>query len=77
MIIRQDHLFIGIVFEVLRGKLLIAKEIFDKTMKVLHNVMLQAEISPRGMAKLRGKSGHQFRCIKGVGPFLACYSTNS
>jgi hypothetical protein len=53
--IRQDHLFIGIIFDALHGKLLIAKEKFDKTMKLLHDVMHQAEISPRGMAKLRGK----------------------
>ncbi len=72
MTIRQDHLFtgIGIIFDVLHGKLLIEKEKFDKTMKLLHDVMHQAEISPRGMTKLRGKFGLQFRCIEGVGPFL-------
>jgi hypothetical protein len=37
----------------------ITVEKFDKTMKLLHEVMHQAEISPRGMAKLRGKFGHQ------------------
>ncbi len=72
--IRQDHLFIGIIFDALHGKLLIAKEKFDKTMKLLHDVMHRAEISPRGMAKLRGKFGHQFRCIEGVGPFLVPFN---
>jgi hypothetical protein len=63
-----------IIFDALHGKLLIAKEKFDKTMKLLHDVMHQAEISPRGMAKLRGKFGHQFRCIEGVGPFLVPFN---
>jgi hypothetical protein len=36
MTIRQDHTIIGIIFDVLRGWLLIAKEQFDKTMKLLH-----------------------------------------
>jgi hypothetical protein len=35
MTIRQGHLFIGIIFDVLHGKLLIAKEKFDKTTKPL------------------------------------------
>ncbi len=26
------------------------------------------------MAKLRGKCGHQFRCIEGVGPFLVPFN---
>jgi hypothetical protein len=69
-------LFIGIIFDALQEKLLIAKEKFDKTMKLLYNVMHQEEISPRGRAKLRGKFGHrdQFQCIEGVGPFLVPFN---
>jgi hypothetical protein len=59
MTIRQDQIFIGIIFDTMAGKLRITVEKFDKTMKLLHEVMHQAEISPRGMAKLRGKFGHQ------------------
>jgi len=36
----------------------------------LHEIMQQAECSPRGMVELRGKFGHQFRCVEGVSPFL-------
>jgi hypothetical protein len=39
-------------------------------MKLFHDMMHQAECSPRAMAKLRGKFGHQFRCLEGVGPSL-------
>jgi hypothetical protein len=67
---RQDHLHIGIIFDALRGRLLISQENFDKTMTLRQAVMEQAEISPRGITKLRCKFGHQFRCIKGVAPFL-------
>jgi hypothetical protein len=59
MTIRQDQIFIGIIFDTMAGKLRITVEKFDKTMKLLHEVMHQAEISPRGMAKLRGKFRHQ------------------
>jgi hypothetical protein len=77
MTIRQVHTFIGIVFDALRGRLFISKENFDKTMKLLHDMMHQVECrSPRVMAKLRGKFGHQFRsgCIEGVGPFLVPFN---
>jgi hypothetical protein len=53
MTIRQDHVFMGIIFDTLLGKLLIPLEKFAKTMQLLHDVMHQAEISTRGMAKLR------------------------
>ena len=43
-------------------------------MVLLREVMQQAEISPRGMAKLRGKFGHQFRCIEGVAPLLVPFN---
>ena len=49
-------------------------EKFAKTMQLLHDVMHQAEISPRGMVKLRGKFGHQFRCIEGVAPLLVPFN---
>ena len=71
--IRQDHLYIGIIFDALRGRLLISKEKFDKTMALLLEVMQLAEISPSGMAKLRGKFGHQFRCIEGVAPLPGAF----
>jgi hypothetical protein len=75
MTIRQVHTFIGIVFDVLRDCLFISKEKFDKTMKLLHDMMHRAKCSPRAaMAKLRGKFAHQFRCIKGVGPFLVPFN---
>ena len=37
--IRQDHIFIGIIFDVLRGRLLITIEKFDKTMVLVREVM--------------------------------------
>jgi hypothetical protein len=74
MTIRQVHTFIGIVFDALRDRLFISKEKFDKIMKLLHDMIHQAECSPRVMAKLRGKFGHQFRCIEGVGPFLVPFN---
>ncbi len=43
-------------------------------MALLFEVMQQAELSPRGMAKLRGKFGHQFRCIEGVAPLLVPFN---
>ncbi len=45
--------------------MLITLEKFAKTM---HYVMHQAEISPRGMEKLRGKFGQQYKCTEGVAP---------
>ena len=74
MSIRQDHIFIGIVFDVLRGRLLITKDKFEKTMILLREIMEQAELSPRGMAKLRGKFGHQFRCVEGVAVLLVPFN---
>jgi hypothetical protein len=41
-------------------------------MGMLHELMQQAECTPRLMSKLRGKCGHQFRCRRGasfLGPF--------
>ena len=58
MSIRQDHIFIGIVFDVVRGRLLVTTDKFNKTMELLCEIMEQMELSPRGMAKLRGKFGH-------------------
>jgi len=72
--ISQEHIFIGIIFDVLNGRLLITVEKFGKTMALLLEVMQQAELSPRGMAKLRGKFGHQFRCIEGVAPLLVPFN---
>jgi hypothetical protein len=74
MTIKQCHTFIGIIFDALRGRLLIDSEKFAKTMKLLHDIMHQTECSPRTMAKLRGKFGHQFRCLEGVGPFLVPFN---
>ncbi len=74
MAIRQKHIFIGIIFDTIRGRLFISKEKFDKTMKLLFDMLQQSECSPRTMAKLRGKFGHQFRCIEGVGPFLVPFN---
>ena len=39
MTIHQDQIFIGIVFDTLHGKLRITIEKYDKTMKLLHEVM--------------------------------------
>ena len=72
--IRQDQLFIGIIFDTMLGKLRISVEKFAKTMTLLYEVMHQTEISPRNMAKLRGKFGHQFRCIEGVAPLLVPFN---
>jgi hypothetical protein len=69
--IRRDHIFIGIVFDVLNGRLLITVEKFGKTMTLLFDVMQQAKLSSRAMAKLRGKFVHQFLCIEGVVPVAA------
>ena len=74
MRILQRHLFIGIIFDTLKGRLFIAKEKFDKTIFLLRDMMHQSECSPREMAKLRGKFGHQFRCVEGVDPFLVPFN---
>ena len=58
----------------MRGRLLIASGTFDKTMTLLHDVMHQTKCPPRTTAKLRGKFGHQFRCLEGVGPFLVPFN---
>ena len=70
MRILQRHLFIGIIFDTVKGRLFISKEKFDKTMALLLDLMQQAECSARTMAQLRGKFRHQFRCVEGVSPFL-------
>ena len=74
MTIKQCHLYIGIIFDTLKGRLFIGKEKFQKTMQLLQELMQQAECSPRTMSKLRGKFGHQFRCIEGVMPFLVPFN---
>mmetsp|Transcript_41001 Transcript_41001/g.85559 ORF Transcript_41001/g.85559 Transcript_41001/m.85559 type:complete len:1077 (-) Transcript_41001:1365-4595(-) len=74
MRILQRHLFIGIIFDTLKGRIFISKEKFDKTMALLRDLMQQAECSSREMAKLRGKFGHQFRCVEGVNPFLVPFN---
>ena len=74
MRILQRHLFIGIIFDTVKGRLFISKEKFDKTMALLFELMHQAECSARVMAKLRGKFGHQFRCVEGVSPFLVPFN---
>ena len=74
MSIKQCHLYIGIIFDTLKGKLFIGKDKFDKTMSLLQELMQQADCSPRTMSKLRGKFGHQFRCIEGVMPFLVPFN---
>ena len=74
MTIKQCHLYIGIIFDTLKGRLFIGKEKFQKTMDLLQELMQQAECSPRTMSKLRGKFGHQFRCIEGVMPFLVPFN---
>ena len=43
-------------------------------MELLREIMEQTELSPRGMAKLRGKFGHQFRCVEGVAPLLVPFN---
>ena len=74
MRILQRHLFIGIIFDTAKGRIFISKEKFDKTMALLQELMQQAECSARTMAKLRGKFGHQFRCVEGVSPFLVPFN---
>ena len=74
MRILQRHLFIGIIFDTLKGRVFISKEKFDKTMALLQSMIQQAECSSREMAKLRGKFGHQFRCVEGVSPFLVPFN---
>jgi hypothetical protein len=56
------------------GGIFIGKEKFQKTKQLLQELMQQADCSPRSMAKLRGKFGHQFRCIEGVTPFLVPFN---
>ena len=74
MRILQRHLYIGIIFDTFRGRIFIGKDKFDKTMALLLELMEAAECTPRTMAKLRGKFGHQFRCIEGVRPFLVPFN---
>ena len=41
---------------------------------MLLELMQQAESTPRVMSKLRGKCGHQFRCVEGVQLFLVPFN---
>ena len=74
MRILQRHLYIGIIFDTLKGRVFIGKDKFDKTMALLLELMQQSECTPRTMSKLRGKCGHQFRCVEGVRPFLVPFN---
>jgi hypothetical protein len=58
MRILQRHLYIGIIFDTLKGLIFIGKDKFDKTMALLLELMQQAESTPRVMSKLQGKCGH-------------------
>ena len=50
MTIKQCHLYIGIIFDTLKGRIFIGQEKFQKTMLLLQALMQQAECSPRSMA---------------------------
>jgi uncharacterized protein (DUF779 family) len=70
MSIRQRHLYIGVIFDTLKGRLHIGKEKFDKLMQLLAELMQQVEALARLMSKLRGKMGHQSACMSGFSPLL-------
>jgi hypothetical protein len=70
MSVAQRHVFLGIIFDTHLGRLFVTEEKFSKLMEVWREIMELLTCSPRGMAKLRGKAQHQFRCIEGVRPFL-------
>ncbi len=55
MTIKQCHLYIGIIFDTIKGRMFIGKEKFQKTTQLLQELMQQAECSPRSMTKLQGK----------------------
>jgi hypothetical protein len=74
MSIRQRHLYIGVIFDTLKGRLYIGKEKFSKLMEPLAELMQQAEASARLMSKLRGKMGHQLACMSGVVPLLVPFN---
>jgi hypothetical protein len=74
MTIKQRRLYIEIIFDTLKGRIFIGQEKFQKTMLLLQALMQQAECSPRSMAKLQGKFGHQFRRIERVMPFLVPFN---
>jgi hypothetical protein len=50
MAIKQCYLYIGIIFDTLKGQIFIGKEKFQKTMQLLQELMQQAECSPRTMS---------------------------
>ena len=74
MAIKQCHLYIGTIFDTIKGRIFIGKEKFQKTMQLLQELTQQVECSPRTIAKLQGKFGHLFRCIEGVMPFLVPFN---
>ena len=70
MSVKQRHVFLGIIFDTHKGRLFVTIEKFEKLMVLLKEIRELLTCSPRGLAKLRGKAQHQFRCIEGVRPFL-------
>ena len=71
MRILQCYLYIGIISDTLKGRVLISKDKFDKTMALPLEMIQQTECTPRMMSR---ECGHQFRCIEGVGPFLVPFN---
>mmetsp|Transcript_41002 Transcript_41002/g.85579 ORF Transcript_41002/g.85579 Transcript_41002/m.85579 type:complete len:148 (+) Transcript_41002:916-1359(+) len=68
--ILQIHLFIGIILDTLRGRILLERRSLTKRWRCCTKCTQQSECSPRGMAKLRGKFGQKVRCVEGVSLFL-------
>jgi hypothetical protein len=63
MRILQRHHYIGIILDTLNGWFFIGKDKCKTTMALLLALMQQTECTPRTMSKLKGRCGHQFRCV--------------
>jgi hypothetical protein len=68
MSVSQRHVFLGIIFDTVKGLLFVTEEKFAKLMELMKEIMNLQTCSARNMARLRGKAQHQLKCIEGVLP---------
>jgi hypothetical protein len=74
MTVSQRHVFLGIIFDTVKGRIFVTKEKFDKLLELIREIADLQTCSPRNMARLRGKAQHQLRCIEGVRPYLVRFN---
>ena len=75
MSVAQHHVILGIIFDTHLDRLFVTEEKFH--MDLWRKIMELLTSSPQGMAKLRGKSQHQFRCFEVLVPFLCALISSS